>query len=32
MDMVETSLHRLRETPEVLGSMTAFPRIFDQAA
>lgn len=32
MDVVETSLHRLHETPEVLHSMTAFPWIFENAA
>lgn len=32
MDVVETSLHRLHETPEVLHSMTSFPWIFENAA
>lgn len=32
MDVVETSLHRLHETPEILHSMTAFPWIFENAA
>lgn len=32
MDTVETSLHRLHESPEVLRSMTAFPWIFEPAA
>lgn len=32
MDVVETSLRRLHETPDVLHSMTAFPWIFENAA
>lgn len=32
MDVVEASLHRLHETPDVLHSMTAFPWIFENAA
>ena len=32
MDIVETSLHRLHQTPELLRSMTAFPWILEQVA